>query len=47
MFIYEMKWKNPAVKSQAVTCDVQQCGILTCVNSGESVQPPFQLINYK
>ena len=27
----------------AVACDFQQCGILTCVNSDEPVQPPFKL----
>ena len=25
----------------AVTCDFQQCGILTSVDSDEPVQPPF------
>ena len=29
--------------SRAVTCDFQQCGILTCVDSIEPVQPPFKL----
>ena len=27
----------------AMTCDFQQCGILTSVDSGEPVQPPFKL----
>ena len=27
----------------AVTWDFQQCGILTCVDSNEPVQPPFKL----
>ena len=27
----------------AVTCDFQQCSILTCVDSDEPVQPPFKL----
>ena len=27
----------------AVACDFQQCGILTCVNADEPVQPPFKL----
>ena len=31
----------------AATCDFQQCGILTCVNSDEPVQPPFTLRNSK
>ena len=26
-----------------MTCDFQQCGILTSVDSDESVQPPFKL----
>ena len=34
-----MKW--------AVTCDFQQCGILTSVDSYEPVQPPFKLRNSK
>ena len=28
-----------------MTCDFQQCGILTSVNSDGSVQPPFNLRN--
>ena len=28
-------------------CDFQQCGILTNVDSGEPVQPPFKLRNSK
>ena len=31
------------VQDIAVTCDFQQCGILTCVDSDEPVQPPFKL----
>ena len=31
----------------AVTCDLQQCGILTCVDSEEPVQPTFKLRNSK
>ena len=31
----------------AAMCDFQQCGILTSVDSYESVQPPFQLRNFK
>ena len=27
----------------AMTCDFQQCGILTCVDSGEPMQPPLSL----
>ena len=30
-----------------MTCDFQQCGILTSVDSGEPVQPPFKLRNSK
>ena len=29
----------------AATCDFQQCGILTSVDSDEPVQPPFKLRN--
>ena len=32
---------------RAVTCDFQQCGILTSVDSDEPVQPPFKLRNSK
>ena len=31
----------------ATTCDYQQCGILTSVDSDEPVQPPFKLRNSK
>ena len=31
----------------AVTCDFQQCGILTSVYSDESVYPPFKLRDSK
>ena len=31
----------------AATWDFQQCGILTCVDSDEPVQPPFKLRNSK
>ena len=31
----------------AVTCDSQQCGILTSIDSDEPVQPPFELGNSK
>ena len=31
----------------AVTCDFQQCGILTSVDSDEPVQPPIKLRNSK
>ena len=30
-----------------MTCDFQQCGILTSVGSGEHMQPPFELRNAK
>ena len=30
-----------------MTCDFQQCGNLTSVNSGEPAQPPFKLRNSK
>ena len=32
---------------RAVTCDFQQCGILTSVDSDEPVQPPVKLRNSK
>ena len=32
-----------SIISCAVACDFQQCGILTCVDSDEPVQPPFKL----
>ena len=32
-------------KKIAATYDIQQCGILTSVDSGEPVQPPFKLRN--
>ena len=31
----------------AVTCDFQQCGVLTSVDSDEPVQPPFKVRNLK
>ena len=31
----------------AVTCDFQQCGILTSVDTDEPVQPPVKLRNSK
>ena len=37
--IFKCKW--------AVACDFQQCGILTCVDSDEPLQPPFKLKNSK
>ena len=30
-----------------MTCDFQQCGILTSVDSDEPMQPPFKLRNSK
>ena len=33
--------------SAAVSCDFQQCGILTSVDSDEPVQSPFKLRNSK
>ena len=33
--------------NSAVTCNFQQCGILTCVDSDEPMQPPFKLRNTK
>ena len=34
-------------KIWALTCDFQQCGILTSVDSEEPVQPPVKLRNFK
>ena len=34
-------------KIRALTCDFQQCGILTSVDSDRPVQPPFKLRNSK
>ena len=36
---------KPVMYIGAVTCDFQQCGILTNVDSDEPVQPPFKLRN--
>ena len=30
-----------------MTCDFQECGIVTSVDSDEPVQPPFKLRNLK
>ena len=40
---YPHKYKN----NFAATCDFQQCGILTSVDSEEPVQLPFKLRNSK
>ena len=34
-------------ESAVVACDFQQCGILTCVDLDEPVQPPFKLRHSK
>ena len=34
-------------KNKAMTCDFQQCDILTCVDSYGPVQYPFKLRNFK
>ena len=39
MFLIYYNW--------AMTCDFQQCGILTSVDSDKTVQPPFKLRNLK
>ena len=39
--------KHQLKQEIAVTRDFQQCGILTCVDSDEPVQPPFKLRNSK
>ena len=41
-----LQWKNQT-NICAATCDFQQCGILTSVDSDEPVQPPFKLRNPK
>ena len=38
-------WLSPIMAAK--TCDFQQCGILTSVDSDEPVQPPFRLRNLK
>ena len=38
---------NYSINIWAVTCDFQQCGILTCVDSDEPLQPHFKLRNSK
>ena len=38
---------QPLINSLSVTCDFQQCGILTSVDSDEPLHPPFKLRNYK
>ena len=35
------------LQNNAMACDFQQCGILTCVDSNEPVQSPFKLTNSK
>ena len=35
------------VKATQVTCDFQQCGILTCIDSDKPAQPPFKLRDSK
>ena len=39
--------REMVITKWAVTCDFLQCGILTCVDSNEPVQPPFMLRNSK
>ena len=39
--------QNDVCSIWAATCDYQQCGILTSVDSDESVQPPFKFRNSK
>ena len=34
-------------EKRVITCDFQQCGILTSVDSDEPVQPPFKFRNSK
>ena len=39
--------KRPGINKWASAWDFQQCGILTCVDSDEPVQPPCKLRNLK
>ena len=38
-----MAFLKPVGIYLAMTCDFQQCGVLTIVDSDEPVQPPFKL----
>ena len=40
-------WSSKMSQNIIVTCDLQQCGILTNVDSDKPVQPPFKLRNSK
>ena len=40
-------WQLSAIVIWVVTCDFQQCGFLTSVDSDEPVKPPFKLRNSK
>ena len=46
VFLYSRSSRTK-VKNGAVTCDFHQWGLLTSVDSGEPVQPPLKLRNYK
>ena len=46
LYRYGMMDQSEQNKS-ATTCDFQQCGILTSVDSDELGQPPFKLRNSK
>ena len=41
--LYKPHFDFATAKPLNATFDVQQCGILTSVDSGEHVQPPFKL----
>ena len=41
VFCFRMQQGSRGRIIWAVTCDFQQCGILTSVDSDEHVQPPF------
>ena len=47
VFSWEASQWNEDHTKWAVTCDFQQYGILTSVDSDEPVQPPFKLQNFK
>ena len=42
-----MKGRGPRFYYWAATCDFQQCGIFTCVDSDKPLEPPVKLRNSK
>ena len=45
--IYMKNWHYVIDNIRAATCDFQQCGILTSVDSEKPVQPPFKFKQLK